>query len=148
MPSATGNSSTAEQPALSGRSNDGALNSARSIWNRDALSKSRLRSISARMPRRVAHAGSGKTDEWCDGRSHHKGEGRPHAYRPWQCLNFLPEPQGQDSLRPTLPQLLGSEGLRSVCASPPFPANAGASPAEASDNSSSPVAGSRLEALY
>jgi hypothetical protein len=29
------------------------------------------------------------------------------AYRPWQCLYFLPELQGQSSLRPTLLQLLG-----------------------------------------
>ena len=33
---------------------------------------------------------------------------------PWQCLYFLPEPQGQLSLRPTLPQLAGSFGLRST----------------------------------
>jgi len=29
-------------------------------------------------------------------------------------LNFLPEPQGQASLRPTLPQVVGSFGLRSA----------------------------------
>src|SRR5690606_10090715 len=27
--------------------------------------------------------------------------------RPWQCLYFLPDPQGQGALRPTLPQLSG-----------------------------------------
>lgn len=32
---------------------------------------------------------------------------------PWQCLYFLPEPHGQTSLRPTLPQLVGSFALRS-----------------------------------
>src|SRR5260370_40156071 len=48
--------------------------------------------------------------------------------RPWQCLNFLPEPQGQGALRATLPQaegLLGSSaalaerGRRSVATPPP-----------------------------
>ena len=34
--------------------------------------------------------------------------------RPWQCLYFLPEPHGQSSLRPTLPHVVGSFGLRSV----------------------------------
>src|SRR5258708_38194397 len=34
--------------------------------------------------------------------------------RPWQCLNFLPEPQGQGALRATLPQVDGS--LRSSAA--------------------------------
>jgi hypothetical protein len=29
---------------------------------------------------------------------------------PWQCLNFLPEPQGHAALRATLPQVLGSLG--------------------------------------
>jgi hypothetical protein len=28
--------------------------------------------------------------------------------RPWQCLYFLPEPQGQTSFRPSLPQAAGS----------------------------------------
>src|SRR5262245_41094317 len=62
---------------------------------------------------------------------------------PWQCLNFLPDPQGQSSLRPTLPQLDGSFGFRSACASFPLllPASAGAS---AGDISSSPVIGSTL----
>src|SRR5947208_13382993 len=47
--------------------------------------------------------------------------------RPWQCLNFLPEPQGQGALRETLPQvdgLLGStlglvRGRCSVATPPP-----------------------------
>ena len=26
--------------------------------------------------------------------------------RPWQCLNFLPDPQGQGSFRPGLPQVV------------------------------------------
>ena len=34
-----------------------------------------------------------------------------YANRPWQCLYFLPEPHGQTSLRPTLPQLDGSFGI-------------------------------------
>src|ERR1700686_3670377 len=29
---------------------------------------------------------------------------RRHPREPWHCLNFLPEPQGQGSFRPTLPQ--------------------------------------------
>src|SRR5690348_16570035 len=58
--------------------------------------------------------------------------------RPWQCLYFLPEPHGHISLRPTLPQVVGSFGL-TARAVPllPFPANAGAS--EALAKSSSPV---------
>src|SRR6202035_1659187 len=83
-----------------------------------------------------------------------------HAYRPWQCLNFLPEPHGHSSLRPTLPQLAGSCGLRAgVCgmragaaagpplpgAAPPMPYCASVSaPAIASAISSSPVVGSIL----
>ena len=31
--------------------------------------------------------------------------------RPWQCLYFLPEPQGQGSLRPLAPQVAGSAGV-------------------------------------
>ena len=34
------------------------------------------------------------------------------AIRPWQCLNFLPEPQGQAALRGVLPQVAGSRGSR------------------------------------
>ena len=37
-----------------------------------------------------------------------------HANRPWQCLNFFPEPHGQTSLRPTLPQVAGSLGSRAT----------------------------------
>ncbi len=33
---------------------------------------------------------------------------------PWQCLNFLPEPQGQGALRETFPQVDGSFGLAAV----------------------------------
>jgi ATP-binding cassette ChvD family protein len=36
------------------------------------------------------------------------------ATAPWQCLNFLPDPQGHCSLRPTLPHVEGSAGSRSV----------------------------------
>jgi hypothetical protein len=45
-------------------------------------------------------------------RSHcHRLQGRQgFQTRPWQCLNFLPEPQGQGALRATLPQLEGSLG--------------------------------------
>lgn len=48
--------------------------------------------------------------------------------RPWQCLNFLPEPHGQASLRPTLPQLVGSDGLRAAApaAAALVPTSAGA----------------------
>jgi hypothetical protein len=77
-----------------------------------------------------------------------------YAYLPWQCLNFLPEPQGQTSLRPTLPQLAGSFGLRAgACGmrhaampvAPPMPCCASVSaPAIASAISSSPVVGSAL----
>ena len=38
------------------------------------------------------------------------------AKAPWQCLYFLPEPQGHASLRPTLPHVDGSFGSRSVAA--------------------------------
>ena len=34
-----------------------------------------------------------------------------YATRPWQCLNFLPEPQGQGLLRPTLPHGEGGRGM-------------------------------------
>ena len=44
-----------------------------------------------------------------------------YAKRPWQCLYFLPDPHGQTSLRPTLPQLVGSRGLRSAPPPLPFP---------------------------
>ena len=43
--------------------------------------------------------------------------GTPHgAYdnAPWQCLYFLPDPQGQASLRPTLPHVEGSSALRAL----------------------------------
>src|SRR4249920_719701 len=61
-----------------------------------------------------------------------------HAYLPWQCLYFLPEPQGQSSLRPILPQLAGFLGSRSAA-----PA-CGTSEALANAISSSPVLGSSL----
>src|SRR5436190_18558968 len=55
--------------------------------------------------------------------------------RPWQCLNFLPEPQGQDALRETLPQVAGSLGstlglVRGRCsvATPPPDGSAGSKP--------------------
>lgn len=32
----------------------------------------------------------------------------PPQIAPWQCLNFLPDPQGQGSFREGLPQLAGS----------------------------------------
>src|ERR1700694_5553378 len=62
---------------------------------------------------------------------------KAHAYLPWQCLYFLPLPQGQSSLRPTLPQLAGFFGSRSAVA-------AGTSEAPANASSSSPVLGSNL----
>src|SRR6185312_4454000 len=37
-----------------------------------------------------------------------------YASWPWQCLYFLPEPQGQGSLRPTLPQVAGLFASRSA----------------------------------
>src|SRR4051812_20912263 len=63
-----------------------------------------------------------------------------HAYRPWQCLYFLPEPQGQSSLRPTLPQLEGFFGSRLAA----LALGAGASDTLAKAISSSPVFGSNL----
>src|ERR1700737_2931578 len=63
--------------------------------------------------------------------------GATHAYLPWQCLYFLPEPQGQSSLRPTLPQVSGFLGSRLAVA-------AGTSEAPANASSSSPVFGSNL----
>src|SRR5260370_12036269 len=61
----------------------------------------------------------------------------PHAYLPWQCLYFLPEPHGQSSLRPTLPQLAGFFGSRLAVA-------VGTSEALANAISSSPVFGLSL----
>src|SRR6266481_189435 len=67
--------------------------------------------------------------------------GAAHAYLPWQCLYFLPEPQGQSSLRPILPQVAGFLGSRAAAA----PALAcGTSEALAKASSSSPVLGSNL----
>src|SRR3984957_1500310 len=60
-----------------------------------------------------------------------------YAYLPWQCLYFLPLPQGQSSLRPTLPQLAGFLGSRLAVA-------AGTKEAPAKASSSSPVLGSNL----
>src|SRR4029079_2844530 len=69
------------------------------------------------------------------------------ANRPWQCLYFLPEPQGHSSLRPTLPQLDGSFGLRSAAGFGVMPARASVcAPASASASSSSPDDGSTCEA--
>src|SRR5215831_5392041 len=67
-----------------------------------------------------------------------------HPKRPWQCLNFLPEPHGQASLRPTLPQVVGSLGFRATAGLMAAPALR-ARVATASDiaSSSSPVAGLR-----
>src|SRR5258707_3725232 len=67
-----------------------------------------------------------------------------HPKRPWQCLNFLPEPHGQASLRPTLPQVVGSLGSRATAELTAAPALR-ARVATASDiaSSSSPVAGLR-----
>src|SRR5262245_62008783 len=67
------------------------------------------------------------------------------AKRPWQCLYFLPEPHGHASLRPTLPQLAGFFGSRTVARSVPKPLGAdGTSDTSASAISSSPVTGSTL----
>src|SRR5579862_4556414 len=71
------------------------------------------------------------------GSSSIREESLPQAYLPWQCLYFLPEPQGQSSLRPTLPQLAGFLGSRSAVA-------VGTSEALANAISSSPVFGSSL----
>src|SRR5450631_2964375 len=71
-----------------------------------------------------------------------RSAGRRHqANRPWQCLNFLPEPHGQTSLRPTLPQVAGSLGLRASVASA-LRANVETPPSDIAI-SSSPVAGLR-----
>ena len=32
--------------------------------------------------------------------------------RPWQCLNFFPDPQGQVSFRPGFPHVLGSPSTK------------------------------------
>src|SRR5712671_2826429 len=63
-----------------------------------------------------------------------------YPYRPWQCLYFLPEPQGQSSLRPILPQLEGFFGSRL----PALAFGAGASDTLANAIASSPVFGSNL----
>src|SRR5215510_12711739 len=72
--------------------------------------------------------------------------GRLQPNLPWQCLYFLPEPHGQGSLRPTLPQLAGFFGSRSATRSNPLrPLGAdGTSETSASAISSSPVVGSTL----
>src|SRR5712671_2802508 len=63
-----------------------------------------------------------------------------YAYRPWQCLYFLPEPHGQSSLRPILPQLEGFFGSRLAA----LALGAGASDTLANAIASSPVFGSNL----
>src|SRR4051794_1390201 len=63
-----------------------------------------------------------------------------YAYRPWQCLYFLPEPQGQSSLRPTLPQVDWFFGSRLAA----LAFGAGASETSAKAIASSPVFGSNL----
>ena len=45
------------------------------------------------------------------------GGRRPQVRRPWQCLNFLPEPQGQGSLRPVCSQPSGSSDTSNASAS-------------------------------
>src|SRR5260370_13930898 len=70
--------------------------------------------------------------------------GEAHANRPWQCLYFLPEPHGQGSLRPTLPQDFGSPGLRCPRRAAEQPPPAPPAGASASAISSSPVVGSTL----
>ena len=76
-----------------------------------------------RKRRRLGHAGLTKTKTPARGRRFLFWSPRLYANLPWQCLNFLPEPQGHGSLRPTLPQLAGLFGLRSACA-PPLPCRA------------------------
>src|SRR6185436_5129866 len=82
-----------------------------------------------------------------------RAENRPHSCLPWQCLYFLPEPQGHGALRETLPQVEGSLGLRApaarlVCsgarrsAAGPSDRIPAASAASAMASSSSPVKGS------
>ena len=39
-------------------------------------------------------------------------KGKAYSSLPWQCLYFLPEPQGQGLLRETLPQVAGALGSR------------------------------------
>jgi len=41
---------------------------------------------------------------------------RGYPSDPWQCLYFLPEPQGQGALRETLPQVPGSVGSTAAAA--------------------------------
>src|SRR5208337_564410 len=65
---------------------------------------------------------------------------------PWQCLNFLPDPHGQDSFRPTFPQVAGFFGSRSATATPDIAAvrpTAIGSLTAPNGYSFSPVAGSR-----
>ena len=45
-----------------------------------------------------------------------KSEAVRQATWPWQCLNFLPDPHGQGSFRPTRPQVAGFFGSRSTTA--------------------------------
>src|SRR5262249_23243630 len=44
----------------------------------------------------------------------------PYATRPWQCLNFLPLPQGQGSFRPTVATLGRAVGSMNSTSSSPF----------------------------
>jgi len=47
-----------------------------------------------------------------------RGSGRFPDYFPWQCLYFLPLPQGHGSFRPTLGWLLTTCAPRGLLASP------------------------------
>lgn len=69
---------------------------------------------------RVGTQSGNRAGKWLDGNA----KGRPLAAAPpvststssvrdqtsapWQCLNFLPDPQGQSALRPGVPQVVGS----------------------------------------
>ena len=56
-----------------------------------------------------------------------RAAGRRQASRPWQCLYFLPDPQGHGSLRPTFSPARTNGGAAGDGRSPPSPLGASAS---------------------
>ena len=102
------------------------------------------RVLNAAAPKRIGKAGE------CFRQSRRRavGAGYAQATWPWQCLNFLPEPHGQGSFRPTRPHVAGFLGSRSATATPEAAARRAApdgSARRAEEYSFSPL--SRVEML-
>src|SRR3546814_19241167 len=68
------------------------------------------------------------------------------AYRPWQCLYFLPEPQGQGALRGVFFQVDASFGSTAALR-PPCTGRAGSRPCAASESLSASISSPRLSCL-